>query len=132
MGVINQAIPIVYQVKPIIRNAKTIFKIANSLKESPGNSPSTNEKSITKNNAYTNFDNESKPVFFFFKMVLMYHFFDVYFVIKVSLYSSKLSFLMASLISSVNLIKKRILWIESSVPPSDSPTVIKCLIYAFV
>ncbi len=64
LGVINQAIPIVYQVKPIIRNAKTIFKIANSLKESPGNSHSTNEKSITKNNAYTNFDNESKPVFF--------------------------------------------------------------------
>ena len=29
LGVINQAIPIVYQVKPIVNNAKTIFKIAN-------------------------------------------------------------------------------------------------------
>lgn len=35
LGVINQAIPIVYQIKPIVNNAKTIFKIADSLKEDP-------------------------------------------------------------------------------------------------
>lgn len=35
LGVINQAIPIVYQVKPIVNNAKTIFKIANSIQEEP-------------------------------------------------------------------------------------------------
>ena len=29
LNVINQAIPIVYQVKPIINNAKTMFKVAN-------------------------------------------------------------------------------------------------------
>ena len=29
LNVINQAIPVVYQVKPIINNAKTMFKIAN-------------------------------------------------------------------------------------------------------
>jgi len=29
LGVINQAIPVVYQVKPIIDNAKTMFKVAN-------------------------------------------------------------------------------------------------------
>ena len=33
LGVINQAIPIVYQVKPIVSNAKTLFKIANVMKE---------------------------------------------------------------------------------------------------
>ncbi len=33
LGVINQAIPIVYQVKPIVNNAKTLFKIANVMKE---------------------------------------------------------------------------------------------------
>lgn len=33
LGVINQAIPIVYQVKPIVSNAKTLFKIANVIKE---------------------------------------------------------------------------------------------------
>lgn len=35
LGVINQAIPIVYQVKPIVNNARTIFKIANSIQEEP-------------------------------------------------------------------------------------------------
>jgi hypothetical protein len=29
LNVINQAIPVVYQVKPIINNAKTMFKVAN-------------------------------------------------------------------------------------------------------
>ena len=28
LGIINQAIPLVYQVKPIINNARTMFKIA--------------------------------------------------------------------------------------------------------
>ena len=32
LGVINQAIPVVYQIKPIVSNAKTIFRIADSLK----------------------------------------------------------------------------------------------------
>lgn len=35
LGVINQAIPVVYQIKPIINNAKTLFKIAGSMKEDP-------------------------------------------------------------------------------------------------
>ena len=29
LNVINQAIPVVYQVKPMIDNAKTMFKVAN-------------------------------------------------------------------------------------------------------
>lgn len=33
LGVINQAIPVYYQVKPIVSNIGTIFKISNSLKE---------------------------------------------------------------------------------------------------
>ena len=32
LNVINQAIPIYYQVKPIITNAKTFFKVANIIK----------------------------------------------------------------------------------------------------
>lgn len=35
LGVINQAIPIVYQVKPIVNNAKTLFKIANVINKEP-------------------------------------------------------------------------------------------------
>lgn len=32
LGVINQAIPIVYQVKPMLSNAKTMFKIADQIR----------------------------------------------------------------------------------------------------
>lgn len=35
LGVINQAIPIVYQVKPIFSNAKTMFRIADEMRSSP-------------------------------------------------------------------------------------------------
>ena len=37
LGVINQAIPVVYQVKPIFSNAKTLFTIANELNSSSDN-----------------------------------------------------------------------------------------------
>ena len=33
LGIVNQAIPIAYQVKPMINNAKTLFKIANVINE---------------------------------------------------------------------------------------------------
>ena len=33
LNVINQAIPIIYQVKPLVTNAKTIFRIADAVKE---------------------------------------------------------------------------------------------------
>ena len=52
LGVINQAIPIVYQVKPIVNNAKTLFKIANVIKE-----PQKEEK-ITKKETNTS------PIFY--------------------------------------------------------------------
>lgn len=44
LGVINQAIPVVYQIKPIVNNAKTIFKIANSMKEEPQESTKQKEE----------------------------------------------------------------------------------------
>ena len=37
LGIINQAIPIVYQVKPILTNAKTMFKIADVMKQTDDN-----------------------------------------------------------------------------------------------
>lgn len=52
LGVINQAIPVVYQIKPIINNAKTMFKIANII-----NSPVENE---TKKEEKTN----NSPIFY--------------------------------------------------------------------
>ena len=33
LGVINQAIPIVYQVKPVVSNVRSMFKIASAINE---------------------------------------------------------------------------------------------------
>ena len=33
LGIINQAIPIVYQVRPLLNNARTLFKIAGAINE---------------------------------------------------------------------------------------------------
>ena len=60
LGVINQAIPIVYQVKPMFRNAKTMFRIADELSK-----PSSEESVATTTNTSSNNDVRSnKPVFY--------------------------------------------------------------------
>ena len=51
LNVINQAIPVMYQVKPIINNAKTMFKIANIM-----NTPQE-EKTNKK-------DSNNSPIFY--------------------------------------------------------------------
>ena len=67
LGVINQAIPVVYQVKPIINNAKTMFRIANSMKSSNDNNNSTtNTNTNISNNNFSNNNTTStnKPIFY--------------------------------------------------------------------
>ena len=64
LGIINQAIPIVHQVKPIVTNAKTMFKLAGAIK-----SESTTKKNNTKNSINTintKKDNHdiNKPIFY--------------------------------------------------------------------
>lgn len=54
LGVINQAIPIIYQVKPIMNNAKTLFKIADSFK----NIDLDNKNESSEKNY------ENKPIFY--------------------------------------------------------------------
>ena len=62
LGIINQAIPLVHQVKPIINNAKTMFKIADALKDDKKISTSNQEeKKIEQHISSTN---ENKPIFF--------------------------------------------------------------------
>ncbi len=56
LGVINQAIPIVYQVKPIINNAKTLFRIANVLNDN------TSNQSVSIDEATTN--QQNSPIFY--------------------------------------------------------------------
>ena len=63
LGVINQAITIVYQVKPMFQNAKTIFKIADEI-----NKPVTvNETSTVReesNSISTMQNNSNRPIFY--------------------------------------------------------------------
>ena len=61
LGIINQAIPIVYQVRPLLNNARTLFKIAGAINE--------NDEPIetNTNQTTTNYETEkdsSRPVFF--------------------------------------------------------------------
>ena len=69
LNVINQAIPIYYQVKPMISNAKTMFKVMNAVKSD--NTTNTKSNNINKTNAYKNTTikkeyatNNEQPTFF--------------------------------------------------------------------
>ncbi len=62
LGVINQAIPIFYQVKPIFTNAKTLLKIANNLNSTSDNNTSLDEKKEDSKVVESSCDN--KPIFY--------------------------------------------------------------------
>ena len=49
LNVINQAIPVYYQIKPIYNNAKTMFRMVNALKDDDKNIKSESKESIKKN-----------------------------------------------------------------------------------
>ena len=61
LGVINQAIPIIYQVKPVISNAKTMFRIADEIRK-----PSSNTTPIANNSTINTSSNPdtNKPIFY--------------------------------------------------------------------
>ena len=62
LGVINQAIPIIHQVGPMITNAKTMFKIADVI-----NTPdkSYNNSNVENMNIHTvNMSSDNKPIFY--------------------------------------------------------------------
>lgn len=58
LSIINQAIPVIYQIKPLYQNAKTAFKVVNSFKNE------TKKESIKKENNrnITNYNNS--PTYF--------------------------------------------------------------------
>lgn len=62
LGVINQAIPIVYQIKPIVNNAKTLFKIAGAVNEPTQNIEQETKKVET--NKTQKSQNNSSPIFY--------------------------------------------------------------------
>ena len=63
LGIINQAIPIVYQVKPIINNAKTMFRIAGAVRD---DNKDRQNKNNYVNDSYnsTSIENDNKPIFY--------------------------------------------------------------------
>ncbi len=64
LGVINQAIPIVYQVKPIFRNARTMFKIADEISKPSndvGEMRTVKQESNVNGGVQTN---SNKPIFY--------------------------------------------------------------------
>lgn len=61
LDVISQAIPIYYQVKPIVSNAKTLFKIAGAINSNSTDNNQTNINTIKKEE--TSSSNNS-PIFY--------------------------------------------------------------------
>lgn len=69
LNIINQAIPVFYQIKPMWNNTKTIFKIMGALKEDNNKStPIINKKVNSQNNfrkeRENNNNNANNPKFF--------------------------------------------------------------------
>ena len=67
LGVINQAIPVFYQVKPIWNNARTMFKVVKGLNSSDTNSNDTHSSvniKQTTNTTTTKKEQSNAPVFF--------------------------------------------------------------------
>ena len=63
LNVINQAIPIVYQVKPLITNAKTMFRIANIIKSDDKSSNVVSSYNQKKEESKKNYSS-NQPTFF--------------------------------------------------------------------
>lgn len=81
LNVINQAIPIFYQVRPIVNNAKTMFRVLGAVKGNPGeerktavaasqsdhtntNQPSNINRTMSQRSENLNSRGEGNPTFF--------------------------------------------------------------------
>lgn len=61
LNIVNQAIPIVYQIKPIVNNARTMFKVANEFTKA---NTSNNVNNNYNQNINTNNYSDEGPNFF--------------------------------------------------------------------
>lgn len=64
LGVINQAIPVFYQVKPIWNNARTMFKVVKGLNSKDNTLVNTETTSKTEKNKTINNRKSNAPTFF--------------------------------------------------------------------
>lgn len=70
LGIANQAIPVIKQVKPVVNNAKTMFRVMNEFKKVDVPTTSTNSTVDTENEVEnlevenTSYQNQNGPTFF--------------------------------------------------------------------
>ncbi len=67
LNIVNQAIPLAYQVKPIINNAKTVFKVMGAVKDDDAKKeePTINSSNNTIKEEKTNsYNKTNEPNFF--------------------------------------------------------------------
>ena len=70
LGIINQAIPVVKQITPVMRNAKTMFQVMNEFKKVDSPTPSTSisttntSSSDSMNTTASSITTDSQPTFF--------------------------------------------------------------------
>ena len=64
LGLVNQAIPIIKQVTPVLKNAKTMFRVMNEFKKVDAPSLVKNDDDDVKENLNENVNSSSGPVFF--------------------------------------------------------------------
>ncbi len=67
LGIINQAIPIVYQVKPIMNNARTMFKVMGAVRDDAtptNNYENINSQSSTAQESTVISQSTNQPMFF--------------------------------------------------------------------
>ena len=66
LGIINQAIPIVYQVRPLISNARTLFRVASALNDNDEEESyeEANNKNYNDNVSYETKKDSNGPIFY--------------------------------------------------------------------
>ena len=64
LGVINQAIPVFYQVKPIWNNARTMFRVVKEINSKDNSDSSNNVTKQTTNSPQKKVETDNAPTFF--------------------------------------------------------------------
>ena len=65
LGIINQAIPIVYQIKPLFSNARTLFRVASALNSNDDEKEEINDNNYRNNISYEEVKKDSNgPIFY--------------------------------------------------------------------
>ena len=65
LGIINQAIPIVYQIKPLFSNTRTLFRVASALNSNDDEKEEINDNNYSNNISYEEVKKDSNgPIFY--------------------------------------------------------------------